>query len=59
MESIMESITKANPNNNNNNIKAINNNNSNRLLDFPLILLFSFLVKGTIVNLMDYISITL
>jgi hypothetical protein len=55
----MESITKANSNSNNNNIKAINNNNSNRLLDFPLILLFSSLVKRTIVNFMNYISIIL
>jgi hypothetical protein len=56
----MKSITKANSNsNNNNNIKAINNNNNSRLLDSPLILLFSFLVKETIVNLMNYISITL
>jgi hypothetical protein len=55
----MESTTKANPNSNNNNIKAINNNNSNRLLDPSLILLFSSLVKGIIINLMDRISITL
>jgi hypothetical protein len=57
MESTIESITKANSNSNNNNIKAINNNNSSRLLDPPLILLFFPLVKRTIINFMDYISI--
>jgi hypothetical protein len=57
-ESAVESATEANPNSDDNNIEAINNNNSSGLLDPPLILLFSSLVKGTMVNLMDRISIT-